>query len=203
MPVAELTRNMYEIQNLTVGRDAKGVYVSMVIRRNDACVLCLSKGDPVKRESLSLTEEQLRSLATGGCVEPEGLDCRLVGITRNQLLATPNYRSELLAPPVWIQAWGLARTPEGELALYVPADPRSQCCFVPLGYQVEQRDGGIAVYLEDTKGYVDGELQYQVGGRLPVPIPKDWIGAFIPLRNASEPVIVRPVPSAGEKYIKK
>ena len=53
---------MYQIKNLKLGTDGRGMYLSLVCPAADAYCLCFTQGAPVTRDELDLTEDVKKEL---------------------------------------------------------------------------------------------------------------------------------------------
>ena len=201
MPITHPTNALYCIKSLTVTPVSEGYYLSMNYGKAQACVLCISRNRLISAGELRLSAKDLEDLYNGGRVDFE--DFTLQGISGRQLSALSQYRErELIKPPAFVQAWAMAMI-QDEYQLFVPEDPASQMCLVPVTYQVFFGEDGMTVQVTPGEGYKDGDLQYSIEGRLPIPIPKSAIGTPFQLRAGQDSIRVCPNPSVEESYILK
>ena len=201
MPITQPTNALYCIKNLTVTPVSEGYYLSMNYGKAQACVLCISRSRLITADELRLNSKDLEDLYNGGRVDFD--DFTLQGISGRQLSALSQYREkELIKPPAYVQAWAMAMI-QDEYQLFVPGDPASQMFLVPVTYQVFSGEEGMTVQVTPADGYKDGDLQYSVEGRLPIPIPKSAIGTPFRLRAPQDSIRVCPNPSVQESYILK
>lgn len=198
MPIEKPNNSLYRIRDLSVIISGGEYLLSMNPGKANACVLCISRNGKVRAEDLALSEKDINMLFNGGRIETP--DYLLRGISGQQLTALAQYRGLQLQPPVYVQAWAIASSQNGKV-LYVPDDVTLQRTLVPVNYHVIFNVSGLIVKLDDPKGYQDGDLMYKYKERLPVPIPKSWIGKPIPLRNGREGYQVIPAPDVEENYI--
>ena len=177
---------MYQIKNLKLGTDGRGMYLSLVCPAADGYCLCFTKGAPVTREELNdLTEEELRELLQGREIAKGRY--RLQGVRANVFHANPSFRNFKAAAPEQIQIWSLSyKQLANEAVLHFPDDPESQLTFIPMRYRWSvRRDNGFVILnveLLDNGEYESGVLMYRVGNTLPIPIPEAKIGKNIRLR---------------------
>ena len=200
MPIERPSNNLYRIRDLNVGLSGSDYYLSMNPGKAQACVLCICRTRLICAEDLNLTEENLDYLYSGGTLEFDTYT--LQGITGHQLSALAQYRNLRLQPPAYVQAWAMAATQNGKF-LYIPEDPAEQMTLVPVHYQVILNGGTLLLKLDDPEGYNDGDLMYQIQERLPIPIPKKWIGQSIPLGVAPDKLRILPEESVTHNYIQK
>lgn len=200
MPIEKPNNNLYRIRELSVGVSGSDYYLSMNPGKAKACVLCISRQGVMRAEELSLSEDNLSFLYSGGKLEFP--DYTLQGITGHQLAALAQYRNFQLKPPVYVQAWAMTTAQSG-IILYIPEDIESQMTLVPVHYWVIVNGNSLMVKVDDAEGYQDGDLMYQQDGRLPIPIPKSAIGQRIPLRNSGDKYSVLPAPNVANNYIQK
>ncbi len=175
---------MYQIKNLKLGTDSRGMYLSLVCPAADGYCLCFTKGSPVTREELDLTEEELSGLLKGGMIERNRY--RLQGVRQNVFHANPSFRSFHAVPPEQIQIWSLSYNyVTNRTTLHIPEDPESQMAFIPMRYSYTVRRANSLVYLnvnlKDNGQYEDGVLMYRVGNALPIPVPGSKLGKDIRL----------------------
>lgn len=176
--------NMYQIKNLNLGTDGRGMFLSLVCPAAEAYCLCFTQGAPVTREELELTEEDLYELLKGNTVERNRY--RLQGVRANVFHANPSFRNFKAVPPEQVQVWSLSYKPiTRETILHFPEDPTSQLAFIPMRYSCTvERKGGFVylnVSLLDYGRYEEGVLMYQVGNTLPIPIPGAKLGKEVRL----------------------
>ena len=175
---------MYQIKNLKLGTDGRGMYLSLVCPAADAYCLCFTQGAPVTRDELDLTEDELKELLRGGMIERSRY--RLQGVRANVFHANPSYRNFKAVPPEQIQIWSLSyKQITGETVLHFPDNIESQLAFIPMRYRctVRRTEGLVHLKVEllDNGIYEDGILMYQVGNILPIPIPASALGKDIRL----------------------
>ena len=202
MPIENAIK-MYQIRNLKLGTDGRGMYLSLVCPTADAYCLCFTKGAPVTREELDLTEDELYELLKGRGIERNRY--RLQGVRANVFHANPSFRNFKAVPPEQIQVWSLSHKHiTNETILHFPENLESQLAFIPMRYSCTVKRTGDFVHLNvnllDQGNYESGVLMYQVGNSLPIPIPAVMIGKNIRLNipsNESIRVIV------SEDYIGK
>lgn len=211
MPILALSSAAYTVQQLTLGSDHHGRYLSLVCPRAAAYALCFSSGAPIRREELDLTDEELSTLCSGGKVQRDNY--RILGVPRNIFNAMPVFRNFQAVPPEQIQVWSMDFSSDGAPILYVPDDPAPSTCYVPLRYTVEftpgvsrqnkaPQPGLLRVRLLDEGQYADGALMYQVGNSLPIPLPQGCLNDTpIPILNENEPVKVIVSPAFQGKYV--
>lgn len=202
MPVNILDNNLFKIRNLKVESDKNGAFLMMNPGKSAACVICVSKEKPVNPDELQLTEAQLEDLYTGRTLDFSSKGYTLKGVTRQQFAAAPQFRDFKMAPPTYVQVWGMGSNERGIITLYMPEDPQEQCVLVAVVYRKEMRDGNMYIMVEHKDGYEDGDLCYQVDGRLPVPIPASALNQPIPMRPGANPVVM-PRPECADKYTAK
>lgn len=201
MPITQPTNSLFCIKNLIVTPVSEGYYLSMNYGKAQACVLCISRNRLITARDLILSEKELESLYSGGRVDFD--DFTLQGISSRQLSALSQYREkELIKPPAFVQAWAMAMI-QDEYQLFVPEETGSHIFLVPVHYHVTFGGDGLTITLDPNEGYKDGDLQYSIEGRLPIPIPKSAIGTPIALNAAPDSIRVRPDPSVEENYILK
>lgn len=200
MPIEKPNNNLYRIRELIVGMSGDDYYLSMNPGKARACVLCISRQGMMRAEDLSLNEDDLNFLYSGGKKEMPGYV--LQGITGHQLAALAQYRNLHLKPPVYVQAWAMAPSQSGTV-LYIPDDVESQMTLVPAYYRVVVNGNFLTVRLEEKEGYQDGDLLYQQDDHLPIPIPEKWLGRPIPLRNPGEKYRIIPATRVAQNYIQK
>lgn len=200
MPIEKPNNNLYRIKELTIGTSSDGYYLSMNPGKARACVLCISRQGMLGAKDLSLSEDDLNYLYSGGKLEFP--DYVLQGITGHQLAALAQYRNLHLQPPTYVQAWSMAPGTNGTV-LYIPEDPQEQMTLVPVHYRISANGTSLKVTLDEDKGYADGDLLYQQEGHMAVPIPKSWIGRPIPLRGAATKYRVVPDAAVAKNYIQK
>ncbi|MBM6871315.1 hypothetical protein H7U37_11690 [Pseudoflavonifractor phocaeensis] len=211
MPILPLSSAAYTVQQLTLGSDSHGRYLSLVCPRAAAYALCFSSGAPIRREDLDLTDKDLSALCSGGNIQRA--DYRIQGVPRNIFNAMPVFRSFQAVPPEQIQVWSMDFYSNGKPILYVPDDPTSSTCYVPLRYTVQftpgvyrpnkaPQPGLLQVRLLDAGQYADGALMYQVGDAMPIPLPEAYLNdTFIPILNENKPVSVVVSPMFQGKYV--
>ena len=200
MPIERPTNNLYRIKELNIGQSGEDYYLSMNYGKAHACVLCICRTRLITAEDLSLGEDDLDHLYSGGKLEFE--DYTLHGISGRQLTALSQYRNkDLLKPPVYVQAWSMVAADQNRKILYIPENPEDQMFLVPVYYQMNLSNGNLTIHMEEAEGYKDGDLMYQVENRLPVPIPKSWLDRPIPLRFPQEKIRVFPESSVEKNYI--
>ncbi len=199
MPI-EIPNNLYRIRELTITASPDGYYLSMIPGKAQACVLCVSREGNIGAQDLSLSEDNLSILFTGGKIETDRYI--LQGITGHQLAALSQYRGLHVKPPAYVRAWAMATGFNGTV-LYVPDDPAEQVTLVPVHYKVLNQGNFMTVQLEkgEGEGYADGDLLYHCGEHLPIPIPKKWIGRPIPLRYPAEKYTVIADDAVAQNYI--
>lgn len=200
MPIDKPNNNLYRIRELAVNQSSGDYYLSMNPGKAQACVLCICRTRLIRAEDLTLTEDNLSYLYSGGKLEFE--EYTLQGITGHQLAALAQYRNLHLQPPSYIQAWSMAATPNGTV-LYIPEDPQEQMALVPVHYRAVVNSGTLRVTLDESQGYADGDLMYQIEDHLPIPIPKSWINLGIPLGCPADKVQVIPAQAVSQNYIQK
>lgn len=201
MPVLTLNNNVFGITDVLVDFDDQGYYVRLNMGHCDAVVLCVSQLSPITQQELILTESDLQKLFLGGKIENVAQGYLLQGITRQQIAGTSRYRNFKMAPPAFVQVWGMKQSGLGTELLY-PEDMATQMWRVPVRYSYSCTADTLQIHIKQIDGYRDGDLMYQVAGHLPIPIPKDYINCAIPLRPGT---VADVIPSAGaeEKYIFK
>lgn len=202
MPVAILNNNMFKIRNLRVEYDKNGPFLTMNPGHATACVICVSRQGPVVRENLHLSERDLGALINGATLDFSHKGYTLQGITRQQLAAAPQFRNFKMEPPAYVQAWGLGTNGHEAITLYLPEDPQEQCVLVPVGYQVQQDEGGMYVWIQILDGYEDGDLMYSIDGHLPIPIPASGLNRLLPLRPGVVASVI-PKSECSAKYVLK
>ena len=175
---------MYQIRNLKLGTDGRGMFLSLVCPAAEGYCLCFTQGAPVTREELDLTENELFDLLQGKVIQRPRY--RLQGVRANVFHATPNFRNFKAVPPEQIQVWSLSHKHiTNETILHFPENAESQIAFIPMRYSCTVRRTGGFVYLKvdllDNGNYENGVLLYQVGNTLPIPIPGDKLGKEIRL----------------------
>jgi len=188
---------MYQIKNLKLGTDGRGMYLSLVCPAADAYCLCFTQGAPVTREELDLTENELNDLRIGKMIERDRY--RLQGVRANVFHANPSFRNFKAVPPEQIQIWSLSyKQITNETVLHFPENIESQLTFIPMRYRCTvNRAGGfvhLMVELLDSGIYESGVLMYQVGNALPIPIPAAAFGKDLRLlipSNENVRVIVK------------
>ncbi|MBR6825700.1 MAG: hypothetical protein IKM59_04045 [Oscillospiraceae bacterium] len=202
MPIEKPTNNLYRIRELSIMLTGGEYILSMNAGHAKACVLCISRLGNVRREDLSLTEGDLNTLYNGGKIQ--GKDYTLQGISGQQLTALSQYRGLELQPPVYVQAWAMTLGQNGKI-LFIPDDPNEverQRTVVPVYYRVSFSEQGLIVSLEEMRGYRDGDLLYRFKDRMPIPIPRSWIGKPIPLRNRTGCEVI-PATAVAQNYLKR
>lgn len=202
MPVTVLDNNIFKIRNLRVEYDNNGPILTMNPGKAAACVICVSKKEPVCGENLNLSECDLESLINGAKLDFSEKGYTLQGVTRQQLAAAPQYRNFKMEPPAYVQVWGLGKNGNGVISLYLPESIHEQCVLVPVCYQVKMEKNGMYVWLQNLNGYEDGDLMYSIDGHLPIPIPLSALNSPIPLRPGAVPLVI-PKPECSEKYLQK
>ena len=188
---------MYQIRNLQLGMDGRGMYLSLICSAAEAYCLCFTQGAPVQREDLDLTEDELNNLCQGGMIERGRY--RLQGVTANRFHANPSFRNFKAVPPEQIQVWSLSyKRITNETVLHFPDRMETQLAFIPMRYHstVMRVDGYVYLKVEllDKGIYQNNTLMYQVGDSLPIPVPSEMLGKNIRLRIPSSEnvkVIVR------------
>lgn len=195
MPVTE-PNNYYRIADLSVDHDSVGYYLTCKLIHCRNWVLCISRRGPILRADLQLTEQDLARLFKGEVLKFPELGYTLQGVSSNVFVGNPRYRNPLLSPPVYVQAWCMDA--DGR-TLYVPDAVDLQCITVPIEYSCTTNGSRLMVKISQTAGYCDADLLYQVGSHLPIPLPKEWLNTWIPLRTTSE-VRVFPAQEARERY---
>lgn len=202
MPVNILDNNLFKVRNLRVESDKNGAFLTMNPGKSAACVICVSKQEPVNPGDLELSEMQLKDLYTGRTLDFSAKGYTLKGVTRQQFAAAPQFRDFKMTPPTFVQVWGMGINDRGAITLYTPEDPQEQCVLVAVGYRKEMRGSDMYVWIEQLDGYEDGDLLYQVDGRLPVPIPASGLNRPLPMRPGVDPVVM-PRPECADKYTLK
>ena len=202
MPVKILDNNLFLIKNLKVENDKQGPVLTMNPGKSKACVICVSKQKPVSPEDLHLSAEELHDLYSGRTLDFPSLGYTLKGVTRQQIAAAPQFRDFKMAPPTYVQVWGMGSNDGRDIVLYLPENPRDQCVLVAVGYRKEMRGNEMYVWIEHTDGYEDGDLLYQVDGHLPVPIPLSGLNRPLPMRPGVTPAVM-PRAECADKYIAK
>ena len=200
MPIERPNNNLYRVRELSVGVSGDEYYLSMNPGKAKACVVCISRHGMIDAKDLTLTEDDLNYLFSGGKMDLTGYT--LQGITGNQLAALAQYRNLQLKPPVHVQVWSMTTSQNGTV-LYIPEDLESQMTLVPVSYRVVANGNQLLITLDIKDGYEDGDLMYRLDDHLPIPIPKKWIGEPIPLRSAGNKYQVIPAPAVEKKYIQK
>lgn len=188
MPIQTLTNPLYRIDELSVDRDAKGYFINMVLGHCDAAVLCISQTGPMSREELQLSEEDLSYLASGGRLDRSEKRCCLQGITCQQLAGAGLIRNFAVAPPAFLQAWGMKRI-DFDINLYIPEDITEQLVQVPQVYKVQLSGSQMVVGIDRIDGYHDGDLCYSIDGHPAIPLPASWLNRPIPLRPGAVPEV--------------
>lgn len=200
MPIERPTNSLFRIRDLSVGLSGQDYYLNMNPGKAQACVLCICRSHPITAQELNLTEENLDYLYSGGVLNFDAYVLR--GITGNQLAAIAHYRDLQLQPPTYVQAWAMTAGPNGK-TLYIPEDPKEQTTIVSVRFQVIINSGSLLIMMDEKEGYQDGDLLYQIENRLPIPIPKKWIGVSIPLHCNPEKLKVFPDAPVEQNYIQK
>ena len=188
---------MYQIRNLQLGMDGRGMYLSLICPAAEAYCLCFTQGAPIQQEDLDLTEDELNDLFQGGMIERGRY--RLQGVPSNRFHANPSFRNFKAVPPEQIQVWSLSyKKITNETVMHFPDRVETQLAFIPMRYHstVMQAEGYVYLKVEllDRGNYQNDTLMYQVGNSLPIPVPAAMLGRNIRLRipsNENVKVIVR------------
>jgi hypothetical protein len=167
----------------------------------EAVVLCISRSGAVSQDALCLSEADLQTLFVGGKLEYPDQGYVLQGITKAQINGANYYRNFQLIPPAHVQAWGMSSV-HGETHLWFPKDPQTQQALVRISYDFDVSNDELFIQLEQAEGYRDGDLMYQVPGHLPIPVPGQYLNAYLPMRPGAD-VKVLPSPEAIDKYVLK
>lgn len=186
MPVETAQRN-YCIQNLKIGSDNRGPFISAVCPDADSFALCFVKGDLASGEEVkaALSEQDLKALRLGNSIERGRL--RFQGVRRMVFYSGPVYYITSALPPERVQIFALSYSDFYDVTtLYFPEDETSQSGFLPLRFsyelkQVSPEISNLVIKLKDNGVYEDGTLLYQVGNALPIPIPQEGLGKGIKL----------------------
>lgn len=202
MPVNVLDNNLYRINRLKVEYDKNTPYLTMNPGKSTACVICVSKNGPVQAEDLDLTEKQLSELHMGATLDFPEKGYSLQGVTRQELSAAPEFSDFKIAPPAYVQVWGMTTNINLGTVLYLPENTLDQCVLVPVGYSVQLENGQMWVWIQRVDGYVDGDLMYQVDDHKPIPIPRAGLNQALPIRPGVTPV-VKPRTECEAKYVLK
>lgn len=198
MPIEPIKVEALRVQNLSLGANADGYYISGSCGFAETFVLCFSQ-HALGRKDLDLTEEELLQLyqGTNGKTLNKG-EVRLQGIPQ-RMFSTSNVFSDFVArPPEQIQLWSMTRVPNGPATLYVPDTPGKETCFVPLRYQyaILPRPNGLTELTVRINGnelsqYQDGALLYQVGDFPEIPIANACINQPLSIRTGGLPLTVQ------------
>lgn len=188
---------MYQIRNLQLGTDGRGMYLSLVCPAAEAYCLCFTQGTPVEQKDLDLSEDELNDLLQGGTIERDRY--RLQGVPANRFHANPSFRNFKAVPPEQIQIWSLShKRITNETLLHFPEQVESQLTFIPMRYHYTVTQTGeyinLRIELLDKGSYQNDVLMYQVGNTMPIPVPAVMLGKNIRLKitsNENVKVIVR------------
>lgn len=210
MPIEKLNSNLYRIRELNIGLDGTGYYLTMNPSHCTACVMCIAKDRPISIEDLNLTGDDLKMLYGGHMMDFTEKGYILQGITKHQMTSVAQFRNFKLEAPAYVQVWGMDASHKGT-TLYLPEDPHDQMTLVPVDYSVQIGQGqinnvsvlSVKVCLEQTGGYEDGNLLYQIDNHLPIPIPKSMLNIEIPVRQTGSQLRVISAESVSGKYIQK
>lgn len=187
MPIQTLKDSIYKINDFVFQRDNSGYYLSMSLGHCDAAVLCISQRSLISAAELNLTERELGFLLRGSKLSKG--DYTLQGITRQAIAGSTRYRSFKVSPPAHVQIWGMTEN-DMEINLFIPDDTNIQSATVPQLYHVQMDGNQMYINIDNTDGYHDGDLMYQIGDHLPIPIPKSWLNAAIPLTVNYPPAVM-------------
>lgn len=210
MPIEKLSSSLYRIRELNIGLDGNGYYLTMNPSHCTACVMCISRERPIGMEDLELSADSLKQLYSGHILDFSEKGYILQGITKHQITSVTQFRNFKLEPPAYVQLWGMDASHKGT-TLYMPEDPTDQMTLVPVDYSVRTGQGvinGISVMsmnvaMEQSAGYQDGDLLYQIDNHLPIPIPKSMLNIDIPVRLTGAQLRVIPAEHVFDKYIQK
>jgi hypothetical protein len=210
MPIEKLNSNLYRIKELNVSLDGAGYYLSMNPSHCTACVMCISRERPIGIEDLNLSGEALKMLYGGHMLDFSEKGFVLQGITKHQITSVAQFRNFKLEPPAYVQVWGMDASHKGT-TLYLPENPYDQMTLVPVDYNVKVGSGqinGVQVWalrigMDQSGGYRDGDLLYQVDNHLPIPIPKSILNTEFPVRPTGGQIRVIPAEHVSNKYIQK
>lgn len=181
MPIAGLN-NYYRVEELNVNHDKNGYFLTCKPVHCKNWVLCIGTDRPICSSDLHLTEEELTRLYNGDVLKIPELNCTLQGISTNVFVGNPRYRNNLLKPPSYVQVWCM--DDEGR-TLFVPDTVLGQYVPVPVEYSSIINGNKLTVRVEETTGYRDADLSYQIGDHLPIPLPKQMLNCQLTLRNTS------------------
>lgn len=187
MPIQTLRDSIYKINDFVFQRDARGYYLSMNLGHCDAAVLCISQRSLISAAELDLTERELGFLLRGSKIDKK--DYILQGITRQALAGNNRYRSFEVSPPAHVQIWGMKEN-DLEINLFIPDDTSMQSATVPQLFSVQMDGNQMYIGIDNVDGYHDGDLVYQIGDHLPIPIPRSWLNCPIPLPVSFAPNVM-------------
>lgn len=206
MSIKAPANSLHRVRDLAIRQTDTNYYLSMSPGKAQACVLCTCHDKPVSKEDLSmLTDSDLESLYAGKNLRFDNFT--LQGITSRQFANLAHYVLDI-QPPVFVQVWSVF-VEQNEIVLYVPEntqdvkDPMSQVTMVPVSYQVLINNGDLMIKMEEKEGYSDGDLLYQIEDHLPIPIPKNAIGVYIPLHTNPAKLRVFPDKRVESNYLQK
>ena len=206
MPVKTPANNLHRVRDLAIRQSDTNYYLSMSPGHAQACVVCTCHARPITKEDLTvLKESDIEDLFAGKNIRFD--DFTLQGITSRQFADLAHYILDI-QPPVFVQVWSLF-VEQNETVLYVPEDtqdvknPMSQVTLVPVTYQVLISNGDPMVKMAEKEGYADGDLLYQIDDHLPIPIPKEAIGTYIPLHTDPRRIKIFPDTRVENNYLQK
>lgn len=206
MSIKAPANSLHRVRDLAIRQTDTNYYLSMSPGHAQACVLCICRNRPITQEDLStLTNTDLEDLFAGKSLRLD--NCTLQGITSRQFADLAHYVLDI-QPPVFVQVWSLF-VEQNEYVLYVPENPQdvknpmSQITMVPVSYQVLITNGDLMIKMEEKEGYSDGDLLYQIEDHLPIPIPKNAIGVYIPLHTNPAKLRVFPDKRVESNYLQK
>ena len=210
MAIEKLNSSLYRIRELNIGLDGTGYYLTMNPSHCTACVMCISRERPIGLDDLNLTAENLKMLYGGHMMDFSDKGYILQGITKHQMTSVAQFRTFKLKPPAYVQVWGMDMSYAGA-TLYLPENPEDQMTLVPVYYSVMTGQGQInntsvltmKLCLEQSDGYEDGDLLYQIDHHLPIPIPKSTLNMDLPIRMTGSQLRVIPAEHVSNKYIQK
>lgn len=202
MPITILKNALFKINNLQVGYDQTGPFLTMTPGHAVSCVICVSKNRPIQMEDLQLGERELEILLNGGrMLDFPKQGYNLQGVTSHQLAAVSQFRGFQMEPPAYVQVWGMS-VDNRTVTLHLPENPTQQCVLVPVGYCVERKEDGLCVRIQTMRGYQDGDLEYQIADHLPIPIPASGLNCWLPMRPDTV-LVVKQKSGCKDKYVLK
>lgn len=197
----------YKVNNIRLGSDQMGMYLTLQSAAAAGFVLCFCSGREADLQDAKelLSEDDIRNLVGGGEIHKR--DFRFQGVKRSAFFAQPVFRNFHAYPPEIIEIWAVSYDALYDAyTVYVPDHPAAQSAYVPLRYRVSyQRDNVFCflnVELMDGGNYNDGDLVYEVRGFPYLPVTAKSLGhPFRVKLSGGEAIRVIPRPGNEKKFI--